>query len=65
MTGFDPAQPRAEFYGLLAELLSFPTSDLAEAISAGEVAHTVHLWRLRCPLRSRLTGPTWQWRSTA
>jgi DMSO reductase family type II enzyme chaperone len=43
MTGADSAHARAELYGLLAELLSFPTHDLAAAISAGEIAHLVHM----------------------
>lgn len=37
------SQPRADLYGLLAELLSFPTRDLADSISAGEIAHSIHL----------------------
>src|SRR5674476_737803 len=39
----NPDQARAELYGLLAELFSFPTKELAAAISAGEVAHLIHV----------------------
>ena len=57
MTAADTAQSRAEFYGLLAELLSFPTRDLAEAISAGEVAHTVHVLAPALPFAIEVNRP--------
>lgn len=33
---------RRELYGLLAELFSFPTRELGEAISHGALAHSIH-----------------------
>ena len=40
---------RAHVYALLAELLSFPTPQLATTIASGEVAHTLHLLSGRLP----------------
>ncbi len=57
MTAADTAPPRAELYGLLAELLSFPTGGLAEAISAGEVAHAVHLLAPALPFELEADRP--------
>lgn len=39
----DARSARGHLYALLGELFSFPTADLAAAISSGEIAHTLHV----------------------